>query len=253
MEEKVSNLYNKLFEIERKTKRLRLYPIHKKLSLPNDKDIYDYLIEKFKIVHSISVLDAGCGVGYGSIKISKETDAQVMGISISPLEIQQANKNIAEHHSKNCSFKVSSFEDVPKNTYDIIICVESLKHAIPIDTAIRCLMSGLKPNGRLVIVDDFYSNDNILGKAEQHLIEYWRLDKLIEVGDLPKRNLIDITNYVKIKSMLSSRIKLLVLDLLKPFASQISIGLFRGGVYLDILYKQKKMKYLICEIRKENY
>jgi hypothetical protein len=113
-------------------------------------------------------------------------------------------------------------------------------------------MSGLKANGRLIIVDDFYYNDNILGKEEQHLIEDWHLDKLIEVGDLPKTNLIDITKYVKIKSILSSRIKLLALDLLKPFASQMSIGLFRGGVYLDILYKKKKMKYLVCEIRKTN-
>lgn len=252
MEEKVSNLYNKLFEIERTTKRMRLYPIHKKLSLPNDKDIYDFLIEKFKFDDSITVLDAGCGVGYGSIKISEETHAQVVGISVSPLEIQQANENIGRLQSKNCSFKVSSFEDVPNNTYDIIVCVESLKHAIPIETSINSLLSGLKANGRLIIVDDFYSNGNIWGKAEQHLIEDWRLDKLIEVGDLPKSNLIDITNYVKIKSMLSSRVKLLALDLLKPFVSQMSIGLFRGGVYLDILYKKKKMKYLVCEILKVN-
>lgn len=252
MKKNVSNLYNRLFEIERKTKRSRLYPIHKKLSLPDDKDIYDFLIETFKFADSQTILDAGCGVGYGSIKISKETHAQVVGISVSALEIQQANDNLGTHQSKNCFFKVSSFDEVSKNTYDIIICVESLKHAIPIEASIHCLMSGLKPNGRLIIVDDFFSNGNISGKAEQHLIEDWCLDKLIEVGDLPKSNLIDITKYVKIKSMLSSRIKLLALDLLKPFVSQMSIGLFRGGVYLDILYKKKKMKYLVCEILKEN-
>ena len=203
MVEKVSNLYNKLFEIESKTKRLRLYPIHKRLSLPNHEDIYDFLIEHYKFEGSMNILDAGCGVGYGSIKISETTQATVKGISVSPLEVQQAKKNAINHQNDKCSFEAISFTDVPKNTYDVIICVESLKHAIPIHTSVNSLMEGLKANGRMIVVDDFYSNDMIFGKAEQQLIEDWCLDKLIDVEDLPNSNFNDMTNSVQTKSMLS--------------------------------------------------
>lgn len=252
MSEGVSQLYNKLFELERKTKRLRLYPIHKKLSLPNHKDIYDFLIEFYKFDDSKNILDAGCGVGYGSIKISETTNAFVVGISVSPLEIQQAKQNATKLLNGNCSFELLSFADVPKNTFDVIICVESLKHAIPIHSSVNSLIDGLKANGRLIVVDDFYGSDIISGKTEHQLIKDWRLDTLIKVEDLPNSTQNDITKYVKVKSMLSSIIKLIGLALLKPFVSEVSIALFRGGVYLDILYKKKKLTYLICEIRKLN-
>jgi cyclopropane fatty-acyl-phospholipid synthase-like methyltransferase len=252
MIEKISSLYNKLFEIESKIKRSQLYPIHKKLSLPNDKDIYDFLIETFKFVDSQTILDAGCGVGYGSIKIAQEIKAIVLGISVSPLEIKQANENIVKLGFQNCSFEISSFEQIPKNTFDTILCIESLKHAIPIETSIQSLLTGLKENGRLIIVDDFYLNNNIPNKAAQQLIKDWHLDKLIQSRDLPKCNVTDMTNYVRVKSILFSNIKLLALKLITPFVSQISIGIFRGSVYLDILYKKGEMKYLVCEIKKVN-
>lgn len=252
MIEKVSNLYNKLFEIERKTRKLRLYPIHKRLSLPNHEDIYDFLIEHYKFEGSMNILDAGCGVGYGSIKISEITQAIVKGISVSPLEIHQAKQNAISHQNNKCSFEVMSFTDVPKNTYDVIICVESLKHAIPIHPSVNSLIKALKTNGRIIVVDDFYSNNDILEKAEQQLIDGWCLDKLIEIQDLPESNINDITNYVKLKSMLSSWTKLAGLALLKPFVSSMSMDIFRSGVYLDILYQKKRMKYLICEIEKLN-
>jgi len=252
VEDKVSRLYNELFEIERRTKKFRLYPIHKNLSLPDHKDIYDFLLVQYKLNESKNILDAGCGVGYGSLKIAQGTQAEVKGISISPLEIHQARQNLDKLQYSNCSFDIMSFQDVPKNSFDVIICVESLKHAIPIHTSVKALLEGLKKNGRLIVVDDFYSGNTISEKPEQQLIHDWRLDKLIEIKDLPLGSRKDITNYVKEKSMLSSTLKLMGLSMLKLIGSKPYLDIFRGGVFLDILYTKKKMNYMVYEITKSN-
>ena len=89
------------------------------------------------------------------------------------------------------------------------------------------------------------------GKAERGLIEDWCLDKLIDLEDLPSCSIKDITNSVRIKSTLLSTFELLGLVMLQPFVTRTFTSLFRGGVYLDILYRQKKMKYLICEIKQD--
>lgn len=250
MEDKVSRLYNDLFKIEKRTKRFRLYPIHKQLSLPDNQDIYDFLIKHFNLNESKSILDAGCGVGYGSLKMAQGTQANVLGISVSPLEIHQARQNLIQLGNENCAFDILSFEDIPKNSFDTIICVESLKHAIPIHSSVHSLMDGLRLNGRLIVVDDFYCGNTVSQKPEQKLIEDWRLEKLIDIQDLPAGNTKDITNYVSSKSILSSKLNLIGLAMLKLFVSESYTDIFRGGVYLDILYTQKKMNYMILEIKK---
>jgi cyclopropane fatty-acyl-phospholipid synthase-like methyltransferase len=246
---KVSNLYNKLHAIESRTKRVKLYPIHKQLSLPNNVDIYDFLIEHYQLEGHMHILDAGCGVGYGSIKIAEITQATIKGISISSSEVQEATQNATKHQNNRCSFEVMSFTEVPPNTYDVIICVESLKHAIPIHLSVSSLMKGLKENGRLIVVDDFYTKNMNVEKAEAGLIKDWCLDKLIELEDLPNCSIKDITSAVQIKSTMLSKIQLMGLAMLQLFVTPTFTSLFRGGVYLDILYHQKKMKYLICEIK----
>jgi 2-polyprenyl-3-methyl-5-hydroxy-6-metoxy-1,4-benzoquinol methylase len=220
--------------------------------LPDKQDIYDFLINRFKLNESKCILDAGCGVGYGSLKMAQSTQANVLGISISPLEIHQAKQNLIQLGNINCSFDILSFEDIPKNSFDTIICVESLKHAIPIHSSVNSLMDGLRKNGRLIVVDDFYFGNTISQKPEQTLIEDWRLEKLIEINDLPAGNTIDITGYLNTKSILSSRLNLIGLAVLKLFVSESYTDIFRGGVYLDMLYAKMKMKYMVHEIMKEN-
>lgn len=248
----VADLYDQLSRIERRTKGSRLYPIHKRLSLPENKDIYDFLLANYFFDASMEILDAGCGVGYGSIKISQMTHANVTGISVSPLEIEQAIANSSGLKKSSCSFQLMSFTEVPKNAFDLIICVESLKHAIPISSSVSKLMESLKPNGRMIVVDDFYYGDEHMGRAEQQLIQDWRLENLIKVRHLPESSLRNITDYVRIKPIFLSMIKLIGLVLIRPFVLRTFLELFRGGVYLDILYRKRKMKYLICEIRKLN-
>jgi SAM-dependent methyltransferase len=253
VQEKVSHLYNKLFEFERKIKRLGAYPIHKKLKLPEQKDIYDLLVKEYHLQDAQSILDAGCGVGFGSLKIAKETQAKVLGISVSPLEIVQANKNLRSLQHIKCSFEVMSFEDVPKNEFDAILCVESLKHAIPIHRSVEALLQGLKAGGRLIVVDDFYTANLTDGKTEKTFIKDWRLDKLIQIKDLPVGAVRDITKYMEIKSIFSSRVKLLIFAIIRPFVSKIYVDVFRGGVHLDILYNKEKMKYMVYEFKKAKY
>ena len=242
---KVAELYDRLFLFEHDKKVSKHYPIHKKLSQSfGYRDIYECIIATEKIADRV-ILDAGCGVGYGSRLLAKSGAKAVHGISLSKFEINQASK-IQEHH--NLSFKVASFGDIKNSHYDLIICVESLKHSLDFQTDFRKLLEGLKPNGKLIIVDDFYKgNEN---ERLTSLMNKWELNYVLKEENLKiiaknyKINDIDLTEFVK--KRLLWKLKLIRLTS-RWFMSRKTYDIFKGGWILDGLYTQGLMKYkLIC-------
>ncbi|MGY6561569.1 MAG: class I SAM-dependent methyltransferase [Luteibaculaceae bacterium] len=250
MQEKVSHLYNTLFNFERKVKKLGAYPIHKRLALPSGQDIYDVILEKGNFTRSEIILDAGCGVGFGSLKVASESNAQVLGISISSKEIEQATKNAQQAENIRCSFTLMPFTMVEPNAFDAIICVESLKHAIPIEQSVKVLLDALKPNGRLFVVDDFYVGSMLKPRTEKAFMADWCLDSLLSLADLPKGSVTDLTEFMPQKSVFGSRMQLFFMTLTRPFVDKVFANVFRGGVYLDMLYSKGKMKYMLYEFTK---
>jgi 2-polyprenyl-3-methyl-5-hydroxy-6-metoxy-1,4-benzoquinol methylase len=113
-------------------------------------------------------LDAGCGVGFGSLLFAKNEAQKVSGISVSDLEIERANRNKNKYHFDNVDFEVCTFEDVASSRYDLIFCIESLKHALDFDNAFNVLLKGLKTNGKLIIVDDFFEKE-----IQKQVIPLW--------------------------------------------------------------------------------
>ena len=242
---KVSELYDRLFLFEHDKKVSKHYPIHKKLSQSfGYRDIYECIIATEKIADRV-ILDAGCGVGYGSRLLAKNGAKAVHGISLSKFEIDQASK-IKEHH--NLSFKIASFKDTRNEYYDLIICVESIKHSLDFQTDYLRLLGGLKPNGKLIIVDDFYKgNEN---ERLTSLMNKWELNYILKEENLKiiaknyKISDIDLTKFVK--KRLLSKLKLIRYSS-RWFMSRKSYEIFKGGWILDELYTQGLMKYkLIC-------
>jgi 2-polyprenyl-3-methyl-5-hydroxy-6-metoxy-1,4-benzoquinol methylase len=250
VQEKVSHLYNTLFNFERKVKKLEAYPIHKKLALPNGQDIYDLIVEQGNFKSGETLLDAGCGVGFGSLKLASVTGANVLGISISPKEVEQANKNLQQVKNAKCSFSLMPFSTVEPNAFDAIVCVESLKHAIPIEQSVKVLLDALKPNGRLFIVDDFYVGAMVQPKIEKAFMADWCLDSLLSLDNLPKGTITNLTEFMPKKSILGSRMQLFFMGLTRPFVNKVFANVFRGGVYLDMLYSTGKMKYMLYQFTK---
>jgi SAM-dependent methyltransferase len=249
----ITQLYNALFELESKFKNDENYPIHKKLDFKGKfNDIYELIISLIEIKGK-SILDAGCGVGFGSIMLLQNGAKKVLGISVSDKEIERANKGKEKLEFKNIEFKKSTFDETLRNKYDIIICVESLKHSLAFDNSLQALLNGLKPNGKLCIVDDFFDENH--NKTSSEFAKNWHLNFLISQKDIEiisndfSTSVKDLTHFVPKKLKLKTEFSIALFRLLKKKSAFKK--LFLGGLLLDKLYVYNQMKYLLVVITKK--
>jgi cyclopropane fatty-acyl-phospholipid synthase-like methyltransferase len=251
-EHDISALYNSLFQLEAKFKQDSVYPIHKRLFLENGMtDIYEYLIAKVNIKEK-KVLDAGCGVGFGSFLFLKNGAIEVTGISLSDEEIKRANEMKKALGFENATFEKATFDAV-SHPYDVIFCVESLKHSLNIEKSFSTLLDNLNDNGKIVIVDDFFNGDE--NSISNSLNKNWHLNELIAENhlqfDTAKFSIEseDLTKFMKLKSYFKIYFQLMFFSIFKKNSSYRK--LFKGGILLDYLYTKKQMHYKLFIITKK--
>ncbi|MGI9270615.1 MAG: class I SAM-dependent methyltransferase [Woeseiaceae bacterium] len=250
----VASLYDALHAFEVRRHPAKTYPVHKTLVFDDGvtQDIYEWIIKHIEVPDRGVILDAGCGNGFGTALLAERSRCDVLGISISPAEIATAERvRPSSNVASRISFKLTSFDDMPADSFDFIVAVESLKHSEDLAASLATLRTALRPDGRLVIVDDCYSGpaDNELAKQ---LIAHWGLKKLYTESDyldLPESvhsSSIDLSQFVKSRSRLG-RLKL---RLLPPLArllgnkvdAQVRAA-FAGGAILERLYVSGQMQY----------
>ena len=95
------------------------------------------------------VLDIASGEGYGTRLIAK-TAKRVYGVDIDPDVVRDSN---LKYKADNLSFNEGDIKNIPfeENTFDIIVCFETIEHVEYHELAIRELKRVLKTNGVLVI------------------------------------------------------------------------------------------------------
>ncbi|MDO8538554.1 MAG: class I SAM-dependent methyltransferase [archaeon] len=96
-------------------------------------------------------LDAGCGIGRNSVKLSKK-GAIVTGIDISSEMVKQAKLRLKEKKLK-AKFKIGSLEKLPfkDKLFDIIISSSVIDHIKDLSNVFSEFSRTLKPSGILVI------------------------------------------------------------------------------------------------------
>lgn len=114
------------------------------------------------------VLDAGCGVGGTAIQLTKSIGCKVVGITIAPNQLKQAQinaKNAAV--SDRCSFQLMDFTatSFPDESFDVIVGIESICYAEPKKDFLKEAHRLLKKGGRLVLAENLQAKSN-LTKAE---------------------------------------------------------------------------------------
>lgn len=95
------------------------------------------------------VLDIACGEGYGSWLLSSNAK-QVIGVDIDVVSIKKAQE---KYKLKNLHFQHG---DVTKlrfenNTFDIIVCFETIEHVIDYNEALKEIKRVLKKDGILIM------------------------------------------------------------------------------------------------------
>lgn len=102
-----------------------------------------------------AVLDAACGLGYGSYVIQTNTKARrTIGIDNSPYAVAYATKNFASM-LPNLEFRRGdlpyALHDIPSNSIDVVTSFETLEHIAANDALLAEIHRVLTPAGRLLV------------------------------------------------------------------------------------------------------
>lgn len=114
------------------------------------------------------VLDAGCGVGYGSQILDRAGAASVTGIDIAPEAIDAASERAAA----DIDFRLGDIEALPLEdaSCDVAVCLETVEHVRDQSRALDELRRVLAPDGLLIVSSpnrDVYQEGN-----PHHTYEY---------------------------------------------------------------------------------
>lgn len=118
--------------------------------------LIELLVQRLQIKPRLQVLDIGCGIGGTAIYLAKRFDAQVLGITISPIQAAMAARSAAEDGITSCRFVAMDAEELAiRNEFDVVWCVESLSHMANRDQVLEDALALLKPGGKIGIIDWF--------------------------------------------------------------------------------------------------
>lgn len=112
------------------------------------------IVEPLGLRRGESLLDAGCGLGAPAIHIADEYGAQVIGITISPVEAERAGTRASESGvSDQVRFEVADYHALPfpENHFDAVVAIESLFNAFDLSKALLEFHRVLRPGGRISI------------------------------------------------------------------------------------------------------
>jgi ubiquinone/menaquinone biosynthesis C-methylase UbiE len=216
------------------------------------------------IVATDKILDAGCGVGGAAIFLSKTTNAEVVGISLSDKQIEYASKVASKHHpDAKVSFKVMDFTrtSFSDESFDVIWACESVCQADKKDF-INESYRLLKKGGRLIIADFFLTSGD---QSDKHAwirkwCDTWAVSELIScdlftavltAGGFKSVKSFDYTSNIKhsAKRMyLASLFGALpseLYNLFHPEVSRFARGHYKCGYYQYKALKARLWKYMI--------
>ncbi|MEO8661644.1 MAG: methyltransferase domain-containing protein [Bryobacteraceae bacterium] len=132
------------------------------------------LIEALKLKPGMTVADLGTGVGYMLPWLAKAVgpDGHVVAEDIFPDFLEQAKQTAAKEKLASVTFVLGTDKDtrLPEKCCDLALTLDAYHHFDYPGAMLASIARGLKPGGRLVIVD-YYKRPEAMagGRALQHI------------------------------------------------------------------------------------
>ncbi len=128
------------------------------------------LVNKAGLKQNQRILDVGCGIGGSSIYLAKNLHANVTGITISPIQVEMANKN-ALQENVYIDFQLMDAENMTlKKEFDIIWSVEALSHLDDQEKFFKNAAELLLQGGKFAIID-WFKRENLSEEDENRFIK----------------------------------------------------------------------------------
>mmetsp|Transcript_27787 Transcript_27787/g.39764 ORF Transcript_27787/g.39764 Transcript_27787/m.39764 type:complete len:381 (-) Transcript_27787:894-2036(-) len=212
---------------------------------------YDFVDEMMKfggidpvVDSNAKVLDVGCGFGGTSRYLAKKlgANADVTGITLSPMQVKRGTELAKEQGVPNAKFMVKDAleMDFPDNSFDIVWACESGEHMPDKKKYIDEMMRVLKPGGKFVMATWCQRDDSKIPftkkdkKDLQFLYEEWTHPYFISIEAY--KNLIDATKMMNVVTTSDW-----VDETIASWRHSVLVGIFdpRGWIF-------KPTKYVKC-------
>jgi len=157
----------------------------------------DFTIEMLKWSGATSpakILDVGCGIGGSSRYLAKRfPDAEVLGITLSPEQVERASELAKQEGLTNVKFQVTNALDTgfDANSFDLVWGCESGEHMPDKNQYIKEMARVLKPGGNLVVAtwcqrdpDPPFTEEE--KESLQYVYDEWSHPYFISISDYAK-------------------------------------------------------------------
>lgn len=115
--------------------------------------LVEHLAKTAGIPPGARILDVGCGFGASSIYLARKYGANATGITISPVQVEMANRAAKEAQASarflHMDAEAMSFQE----PFDVIWSVESISHYSNVEKFFAAAARLLKPGGTMAITD----------------------------------------------------------------------------------------------------
>ncbi|SDM26628.1 SAM-dependent methyltransferase [Halarsenatibacter silvermanii] len=91
----------------------------------------DHILKKLNLESGEKLLDIGCGWGHLAVRAAKKYDVEVLGITLSPEQVEGAEKKIAENNLENqVEVRKQDYRDLAEDSpeFDKIVSVGMFEH-----------------------------------------------------------------------------------------------------------------------------
>jgi cyclopropane fatty-acyl-phospholipid synthase-like methyltransferase len=119
-----------------------------------------FVAAELALPRGAAVLDAGCGIGGTSFLLAEEYDFEVVGLTLSEVQLRRATRRRKYSRAKiKPKFLLGDYmrTGFPDRSFDGIFAIESVCYAEPKERFLAEAFRLLRPGGRLVVCDGFLS------------------------------------------------------------------------------------------------
>src|SRR5436190_6144262 len=121
-----------------------------------------------QVVSGKRVLDAGCGVGYGSSMLAEAGSAEVVGVDVAEAVLEVARMRMpANVELRTGDVRKLAFDDA---SFDVVVCFEVIEHIDRRDAMLGELRRVLAPGGVLLVSSP--NRDVYVPGNPHHVFEY---------------------------------------------------------------------------------